>query len=202
MSAITYTNRFGDVYYLRKTASGRGQGTQIVCSKKHTADALEELPDGMEIAESPNGKVSCRVKLESTIPAADVNRLNSLAKQLASHAFVAVELKKDSMVVHSASKERLKALACLLGASPAELGLQMQKGSKPLPVDFERLVRNYQPALLFSLVEPETKTYSVLRKCYMDSIRGEWLPLATGELTKLAKKYLPHLEQESFFELF
>ena len=57
---FTYVNCRGDVYYLRSGKSGRGGGTQIICSKKCTPDALEAIPEGMEIAESPNGKVSCR----------------------------------------------------------------------------------------------------------------------------------------------
>ena len=64
---FTYVNCRGDVYYLRSGKSGRGGGTLIICSKKCTPDALEAIPEGMEIAESPNGKVSCRKKQQSAI---------------------------------------------------------------------------------------------------------------------------------------
>ena len=57
---FSYTNRKGDVYYFRKTDTGRG-GEQIVASKKCPADALTAIPRGMEIAETPNGKVCTRI---------------------------------------------------------------------------------------------------------------------------------------------
>ena len=57
---FSYTHRKGDVYYFRKTDTGRG-GEQIVASKKCPADALTAIPRGMEIAETPNSKVCTRI---------------------------------------------------------------------------------------------------------------------------------------------
>ena len=61
-SYVTYINRYKDIYYFRKCASGRGKETQIVATKKCPDDALKKIPRGLEIVESPYGKFSCRKK--------------------------------------------------------------------------------------------------------------------------------------------
>jgi len=103
---LTYTNRLGDVYYFRKTDGGRG-GEQIVASRKCSEDALDSLPRGMEIAEHPNGKVSCRKKMKSVILPAEIHKVKAWIPKLKKQAWIAVELKPNAIVVHSAPIPKL-----------------------------------------------------------------------------------------------
>lgn len=183
---FTYVNCRGDVYYLRTGKGGRGGGTQIICSKKCTPDALEALPEGMKIVESPNGKVSCRKKQKSAILRQERELLEKWIPKLAKQAFVKIEVKPKELIVHGAEAARYKSLT---------IGIPLAGALKLL----EKFVI-YEPFFKFELDDPETRLFSVSRMCYM-SIDGEWMYLDSGNLEVLAEKYLPHIAKESFFEL-
>ena len=53
----------------------------------------------------------------------------------------------------------------------------------------------------FRLTDPAERLYSADRWCFLGSI-DDWFPLAYDQpLDKLARQYLPHLGDESFYEL-
>lgn len=183
---FTYVNCRGDVYYLRAGKSGRGGGTQIICSKKCTPDALEAIPEGMEIVESPNGKVSCHKKQQSAILPQERELLEKWIPKLFKQAFVKIEVKQKELIVHGAETTRYKSLP---------IGIPLEGALKLL----EKFVV-YEPFFKFELDDPEARLFSVFRMCYM-TIDGEWMYLESGSLEAFAKKYLPHIAKESFFEL-
>ncbi len=205
-SYVTYINRYKDIYYFRKCASGRGKGTQVVATKNCPDDALEKIPRGLEIVESPNGRVSCRKKLKSAILPAEFRLLKSWAKKLSEQAHISVELKKNSLVVHSATKKYLSTFALPFDFLLDHILLQQQNGrqanSNSLAGKRELPPGIYEPAFLFTLTNPSTRTFTVQRMCYMSDMDGEWMSLQSGQLEELAEKYLPHLEKISFFDLF
>ena len=62
---------------------------------------------------------------------------------------------------------------------------------------------NFQPELQFVLVDETLRKFGASRFCYRGAIDG-WMTMLgkTDFLEPLAKKFLPHLGQESFFELY
>lgn len=61
---------------------------------------------------------------------------------------------------------------------------------------------HYSPELRFTLTDDDERSYGAERWCYRGSIDG-WFPLRGHKsLEKVARSYLPHLGEESFFELF
>ena len=60
----------------------------------------------------------------------------------------------------------------------------------------------YSPMLRFWLVDEDKRIFRADRWCFRGSIDG-WISLMGGDgsLETLARKYLPHLAKESFFEL-
>jgi hypothetical protein len=61
--------------------------------------------------------------------------------------------------------------------------------------------RQYVPVFLFRLTDRSKRLFSVNRLCSQNGF-GEWLPIAgDAPLADLAKKYLKHIGQESFYEL-
>jgi hypothetical protein len=55
---FSYTNRKGDAYYIHKTTNAKGR--QRFTMRRSREGAMEQLPEGMEVAENVNGRVSIR----------------------------------------------------------------------------------------------------------------------------------------------
>lgn len=55
----SYTNRKGATYYLRATVTKKG--TVRYAMSRSEEGAIDELPEGYEVTESPNGMVSVRL---------------------------------------------------------------------------------------------------------------------------------------------
>ena len=61
---------------------------------------------------------------------------------------------------------------------------------------------NYQAVMRFSLVDRETRAFTVERYCFRGRI-DDWIWLdGPGTLVGLVRKYVKHVGQDSFFELF
>jgi hypothetical protein len=59
----------------------------------------------------------------------------------------------------------------------------------------------YQKVLRFTLVDEDARRFAVERWCFLGSI-DNWVHLSGGgELAMLVERYVPHIGQESFFEL-
>lgn len=205
INALTYINRLGDVYYFRKTPGGRG-GEQVVASRKQTGDALNSLPRGMEIAETPNGKVFCRKKQKSRILSSEIRAIKAWMPKLKKQACLAVELKPDAIIVHSAPLPRFP--AALTDVVLPQILRKMQPEERAAAKRFiakrdaawtEKML-HYEPMVKFELDDPELRIYSLFRMCDM-GFREKWMLLSTGTLEDLAAKIMPHLELESFFDL-
>lgn len=204
-TVLTYTNRLGYVYYFRKTGGGRG-GEQIVASRKRSEDALDLPPRGMEIAETPNGKVSCRKKMKSVILPAEIRKVKAWIPTLKKQARVVVELKPNAIVVHSAPVPKLPitltdvVLKQILKELSPEQRAEARRSLAERDAALEEKMLHYEPVVKFELHDPATRQFAAYRMCYLD-VRGEWTLLSVGTLDELAAKILPHLEKESFFDL-
>ncbi len=202
---FSYTNRKGDVYYFQKADTGRG-GEQIVASKKCPADALTAIPRGMEIAETPNGKVSCRKKQKNNILSIEIRTLKAWIPRLAKQAFVEIEIKPDAIVVHSAPIPHLPFgefgifTDIIISKLPKDKRKNIQKEWEARQRAALAKVIHYEPAVKFELHDPKSRTFALYRMCHLDA-SPDWMFLSMGELQELAANIMPHLEQESFFDL-
>lgn len=182
----TYTNCRDQVYYVRRVTGKRGD--RFVCSQKESADNLETLPEGFEIAESPNGQVSCRKALVSLILPEEMELAQTLTAKLASQTLIKCEQKEDAIIIYSAQSPNL-----------ADLGFP---GIKPdVNVrDIWAKILQFQAALKFELSDRINRKFAVFRMTW----RGDcdWMFLSEGTLESLLKKYAPHIEEDSFYELF
>ena len=189
---LEYENRLGKVYRFRAKKTKLGKVT-YVASTKPSPDDIEKVPAGYEIYENAEGQVFCRKKLVSNILPAEVECLKTWKRKLEGEhqARVFIDVKEDEVVVHSCEPPEVAGsrFSSLFGLP------MMPMGSNRLN---ERLV-HYQGNLKFVLDDPESREYSVYRMCYHGA--GEWMYLDSGALEDLAKKTMPHLELESFYEL-
>ena len=94
-----------------------------------------------------------------------------------------VDVKGEHIVVHHAERVTLDL---------EDFGL----GLRELPARY----RDYIKVMRFTLVDEEARTFRVQRWCLKGSI-DRWMAGSEGKLKDLVKKFCPHIDQESFYEL-
>ena len=60
---------------------------------------------------------------------------------------------------------------------------------------------HYFPMIQFLLEDEQRRIFTAQRYCFRGAI-DDWIDIGYGPLTQLVKQYVPHLGQESYFELF
>ncbi len=182
-----YVNRKGRRYYLRAIPTAKGK-TRYVFSRETASDALYRLPAGFVVRESVNGVVSLARKRDRLVRDGEVEVVRSVLAAESRLARYAVEERKDAIWVFEP-----------LGPSPEEISKIYR-----IPLDRaqqEPVTGQYTPIFRFMLFDPVARTFYAERMCFLggESWMGVHRP---GPLRKLASMLLPHLGQESFFELF
>lgn len=186
---MQYINRRGDTYFVFQGTTKTGKPKYYASKKPDSLKAtrVTELPREYEIFENPvNAIVVIRRRKQSVLTAADRNFLSRLTLE---HGQVACEVVIDgnSLVLYAGPPPlRNSALESMMSG-----------------IDFAiRSGFNLEPGFKFTLADVEKRTFTVERYCYLGAIDGWWdLHTRPGVLESLAAKYLPHLGQESFFEL-
>lgn len=189
---LEYENRLGKVYHFRAKKTKLGKVT-YVASTKSSPDDIERIPSGYEIYENADGQVFCRKKLVSNILPSEVACLKAWRRKLEDkrQARVFIDVKENEVTVHSCQHPEVA--EARLGSLFGFPMMRMGNGRA------SELFVHYQSNLKFVLDDPESRAYSVYRMCYRGE--GGWMYLDSGTLDVLAKKTMPHLELESFYEL-
>lgn len=184
--AIAYTNRTGSTYYLhaRKTKTGK---PRYVFARELGDGALDELPAGFEIVESMNGQVSLAKKRARLITEAEEGAVRAELERRRRGSY-RLEVKADALTIYQPlrSAETFERLAVFVSRARVE---EFIAGGQ------------YDPVLRFVLDDAEARTFRAERMTYRGE--GGWSrPLAFGEIRKLAAKFVPHLGEDSFFDLY
>lgn len=189
---IEYTNRKGEKYYLHVGATKTGKPKYYVAL--HVRGPLAEaIPDGFEIHEYPDGQVSLRKALPKLISDEEL-------------VFVGRELERIDRLKGSRVESKLKVLTVYVVDRKEDLvkelrGLMPWRSRVGLDSAAERLW-SYDPQLQFVLIDEKKRLFQTRRYCYLGRI-DDWIDIGDcGPLAKLAKLYIKHLGQESYYELF
>ena len=84
---------------------------------------------------------------------------------------------------------------------------ELMKPGSVLPVksNFEKVlsdVATYSPSMQFVLIDQEKRIFITKRLCYLGSF-DDWIEIGKPDkLENLVKKYVRHLNKDSYFELF
>jgi hypothetical protein len=189
-----YVNRKGDRYYLfqGKTKTGK---PKYFASKRATSEKgvlVDRLPEDREIFENPsNATVTVRRRKPSQVLPSERDLVDRLVVDLSAYSCVQTIIDGDLIVVYTpdtdpAAADRLQQLfgSALLGTS-----------------DWTARNTRYSAELRFTLAEVDQRTFFAERFCYLGSI-DDWIPLGgPAPLESLAKKLLPHLGRDSFYDL-
>ncbi len=196
--AMEYVNRRGDCYFVMQGKTKTGK-PKFWCTKRAggAGVAVERLPNGLEIHERPeDGLVSVRKIRPSRVQRFEQEFLARRAGELA-HAATIVEIEKDALVVYAtdgSAADRVGLLDALVGG--------MSAANRQDHLDWIIRHATYSPMLRFSLRDENERLYEVERWCYLGSI-DRWVSLHAPRmpLDSAASAYLPHVGEESFFEL-
>ncbi len=186
-----YVNRRGERYYLLvgKTKTGK---PKYYVSRKAQGVPADAMPEGYEIFEQPeHGIVSVRKVLPTRIRPKEREQLHGWTRDLAGIEHFIIDLHGDSLVIYTPDRDPV---------ASADLLNRIFGGFPDDAVSIAARV-HYTAMLRFTLEDAEKRFFRVERWCFRGSI-DDWFFLASGKpLEALARKYLPHLNRESFFEL-
>ena len=193
--AFEYVNRRDERYYLLQGKTKTGKPTYYA-SRKARGVPCDQLPEGYEIYEHPEqGIVSVRKVRHSRVLPGERDILADLTRELAGIEHFCVDIQDDSLVIYTPSIDpasSVNALSRLFGPFAGGAASEREWIGKH---------QTYLPMMRFTLVDEESRLYYLERWCFRGSI-DDWFLLTGGHsLERLARKYLPHLGQESFYEL-
>ncbi len=193
---ITYTNRKGVTYYLCRGSTKTGK-PRYSFARRPSDDMVEELPEGFRIGESVNGVVSLVWDAPTRLLPAEVAAVEAAVRRHPQARKYRVDVRRDRVDIY----EQTGADADELAAALSFPGFDLRGRVEELRDHLEQRAR-YSPVLRFVLADPADRTFRVERMCYLGSI-DDWIRLlSTGPVEELARRLVPTLGTEEFFELF
>ena len=186
---ITHINRKGDIYHLHQGTTKKGN-PKYYFSKKEPDNPVETIPDGYEIYENPNAQIFLR-RIPPKLISDDERRIVAQAiiayTQLRHYQ---IDVKNKAITIYLADQD-----VGALNAIPGTFG-------RFLSSDQMEKYLSYSPLMRFILFDKESREFEAERYNFRGSI-DDWIPISDPDsLDKLARKFVPHLGQESFYELY
>lgn len=191
-----YINRKEQTYYLLEGSTKTGK-KRYYCSRKPTGVAVESMPEGYEWRENPaDGIVTVRKLRPTRIAPFERALLEENIRKLAGLEIFIVDATDDSLVVYlpdSSNEDTAELFDVLLGVGRANAQRM---------TDWTIKHSRYSPMMRFTLLDEDERLFELERWCFQGSI-DDWIFLeGPRPLEALMDKYLEHLGQESFYELF
>ena len=194
-----HRNRRGDVYLLQagKTRTGK---PRYYFGRKLTGDAVEVVPPGYEVFESPGrGQVFLRKKQATCIDPSEREVVVQGIRDLSNVEHFIVDVEEDCLVVYLPTMhlDEVNALVRQL-AGPNALEVPRYRDGRD---QFMRELE-YKKALRFRLLYSDRRQFHVEQWWSLGSREG-WLRLAgPAPLLNLVERYVEHLGKKSLDSLF
>ena len=187
---VQHRNRKGQTYTLHQGKSKTGT-PQYFFSMKAEGDLAEAIPEGYEIYENPNAQVFLR-KIQPRL-IWDSERAMVEKHLPESPGRFLCDIKGKTITIFEADQgiksleESFRSLAFLRMIDTSEL---------------VRKAATFSGVFRFTLQNSANRLFTLERYCFKGSI-DDWMYLVgPEELEKLAKEYLKHLGQRSFYDLY
>jgi hypothetical protein len=192
---ITYTNRKGFTYFLNKGVTKTGK-PRYYFAREQKDEPIEEIPAGYEIEESVNAIVSLvKARLQLIRPEESASVDAALKKHSKAKNY-RVAIKTDQIMIYEGIGGGMDSLRIILG----EAGLNIEKVEERLQEELDRYTQ-FTPVMRFILDDQETREYHAERWCYSGNI-DNWIYAGhSGKIDKLAKRLIPKLGTDEFYEL-
>ena len=193
---LQYTNRKGDLYTNFKGQTKTGKPKYFV-SKKAQSDSgepIEQLPEGFEIIESPaSGVVSIRQIKPTRLLEKERALVSRLVLELTQYRHERTVIDGDCIIVYVPDTDPL-----IAAENMQRIFGTLARGT----ADWAARHTRFSAMLRFTLCDEIRREFRSERYCFRGSREG-WMPLQhCGPLEKLARKLIPTLGTDDFYELF
>jgi hypothetical protein len=194
---VTYTNRKGHTYYLclGKTKTGK---MRYYFAREPKEGSPDQIPEGYRISESVNGVVSLVKDRPQLILPQEVASVEAVLARHPKGRDYRVAVQKNQIVIYERLGPDVETLSAIFGKfSP----LPPEIVNKRLQEQLDKSAR-FSPILRFILIDPEERKFYAERWSYLGGI-DDWIDMGeSGKLEKLARRLIPKLGSDDFFELF
>jgi hypothetical protein len=193
---ITFTNRKGFTYTLCKGVTKTGK-PRYCFSRDPKSETVEEIPQGYQIEESVNGIVSLvKARPQLILPEESASVEAALKKHPKGRNY-RVAVKNDQIIVYEGLGGGMDSLRTILSLA----GLKTEGMEDRLQTELDRYTQ-FTPVMRFILDDEETRTYHADRWCYRGSV-DDWIYVGhSGKIESLARKLIPTLGTDDFYELY
>jgi hypothetical protein len=194
---VTSTNRKGHIYYLCQGTTKNGK-LRYYFARQPKDGSPDQIPEGYRISESVNGVVSLVKDRPQLILPQEVASVEAVLARHPKGRDYRVAVQKNQVVIYERLGPNVDALNEIFGKfSP--LPPEILKGRVQEQLD--KMAR-FSPILRFILVDSEGRNFNAERWSYFGNV-DDWIDIGeSGKLDKLARRLIPKLGTDDFFELF
>jgi hypothetical protein len=190
---ITHTNAKGQTFTLYQGTTKTGK-PKYYFAMQCEGTLAKAIPAGYEIYENPNAQVFLRRIPPKIITDEECQIVEEGMRKYAEVKDYKVDVRGNALLIYTADQdmETLAAIVCNPHASREENTRRMTLLRQGI---------HYSPMLVFQLIDAQRRTFQTQRYCFLGSV-DDWIEIGKpGKLTQLVKKYVKHLGQESYVEL-
>jgi hypothetical protein len=190
---ITHTNAKGQTFALYQGTT-KTDKPKYYFAMQSEGTLAKTIPAGYEIYENPNAQVFLRRIPPKMITDEERHVVEVGMRTYAAVKDYKVDVKGNALLIYTADQDMdtLAAIVCNPHASREENARRMTLLRQGI---------HYSPMLVFQLIDAQRRTFQTQRYCFLGSV-DDWIEIGKpGKLTQLVKKYVKHLGQESYVEL-
>ena len=194
---VTYTNRKGDTYYLCQGTTKTGK-LRYYFARQPKERSPDQIPDGYRISESVNGVVSLVKDRPQLILPQEVASVEAALDRHPKNLDYRIAVQKNQIVIYERLGPDVETLSEIFGKfSPFPSGTVKRQVQEQL----DKMAR-FSPILRFILVDPEERRFIAERWSYLGNVE-DWIEIGeSGKLGNLARRLIPKLRTDDFFELY
>jgi hypothetical protein len=156
-------------------------------------DLVDTFPPGYEIYENPNAQVFLRRKRGQIITDEEVKTVKAGVQQYSKLEYFIVDVKGNAIIVYTPDQDvdlLMDTFDLLPGARSAKKKAILEN------------VLTFSPILQFVLMDEEKRLFESQRYSFLGSI-DDWINIGDiDRLPELVKTYVPHLDEDSFYDLY
>jgi hypothetical protein len=194
---ITHTNRKGHTYYLCQGLTKTGK-LRYYFARQPKEGSPDQIPDGYRINESVNGVVSLVKNQPQLILPQEIASVEAVLARHPKGRDYRVAVNKNQIIIYERLGPDIDTLSAIFGKISA---LQPDTVKMRLQKQLDKMAR-FSPIMRFILVDSEERKFTAKRWSYMGDI-DDWIETGeSGKLEKLARRLIPKLGTDDFFDLF
>ncbi|WP_244895355.1 hypothetical protein [Evansella clarkii] len=177
---VIYKNFRNDAYFLHSKLTKKGTTTYHFSKDAKGAADLNQIPEGYEIYENPNGRVFLRKEQKPVIHKEEISVINDGMKKYSEIEDFKLDIKKNVVFIYTVEDLYF---------------------NSSIPKQLLQQTKNYATELRFVLVDKEERAFEVERFNYSGSV-DDWIFLdGSNDLEALVQEYVQHLGKDSFYDL-